>query len=40
MMQVWGCDDTRSYIIFVTILCSFGRVQVILHKLEATKEQI
>jgi len=19
MMQVWGCDDTRSYIIFVTV---------------------
>jgi len=23
MMQVWGCDDTRSYIIFSTMFMSF-----------------
>jgi len=39
MMQVWVCDDTRSYITFVQFLCNFRRVQVILHELEATKGQ-
>jgi len=37
MMKVWGCDDTRSYIILLVVFVQFNGVQVILHVLEATK---
>jgi len=39
-MQVWGCDDTRSYITFALISCNVESSQVVLLEFWATKRYI